>query len=259
MSRQSHILAILQLFDTAGPVLTVEEIARSLGMSVRTAYRNVRELTQSGFLDPVAGAGYVLGPAFIRFDRIIRQNDPLVRVATPSMEALLAHTSQEAAVILCRRFRDCVMSVHMVEGEAPHLPASYERGAAMSLFRGAPAKIILAYLPDRVLRTLYLRHEADMRDSGTPSWLEFRAQLRAVKKAGVAITESEIGKGRMGIAAPILRAGQVVASLSLVISAAIQKDQVKAAAFADAVTSAAAAISTALEDEDALVARAAGS
>ncbi|MDR6950705.1 DNA-binding IclR family transcriptional regulator [Ancylobacter sp. 3268] len=248
MSRQSHILSILQLFDTGMSVWTVEEIAKALGVSVRTAYRTVRELTQGGFLDPVSGAGYVLGPAFIRFDRVLRQSDPLIRIATPAMERVLEETSQEAVVILCRRFKDCVMSVHMVEGREPHLPASYERGAAMPLFLGAPAKVILAFLPDRVLRGLYLRNDAELRLSGIDSWANFKEQLKPVRKAGYAMTQAEIGEGRLGIAAPITREGLVVASLSLVLSVRNGRpDAERIAHFAGSVRRAASAVSAALD------------
>ena len=255
MTRQSHIVSILHLFDTARPVWTVEEIAAALGVSVRTAYRNVRELTQNGFLDPVSRAGYGLGPAFIRFDSVIRDTDPLIRLATPVMRALLARTSQEAAVILCRRFKDCVMSVHKVEGEKPHLPASYERGAAMPLVLGAPAKIILAFLPDRTLRGIYLRHEEEIRASGIGSWQEFKAQLRPLRKEGVAMTDSEVGPGRLGIAAPIFRDDQVVASLSLVVAAAARTDG-RADAFAAAVRDVSADISRLLDGTPATPAQA---
>jgi len=159
MSKQSHILTILGLFESEKPVWTVEEIAGELGVSVRTAYRVVSELNQNDFLDPVSGAGYVLGPAFIRFDRVIRQSDPLIRIAKPGMSELLAAAPREAGVLLCRRFKDCVMCVHAMEREGSPPMASYERGVAMSLFLGAPAKIILAHLPDRNLKAIYLRED----------------------------------------------------------------------------------------------------
>lgn len=217
MSRPSHILSVFQLFETGGDVWTVEKIAQRLDVSVRTAYRTVAELTQNGFLDPGTGAGYVLGPAFIRFDRIIRQSDPIIHIASPGMAELLAAFGRRAAVLLCRRFRDCVMCVHCLETEPSRPMASYERGVAMSPFRGAPAKIMLSYLQDRVLRGIYLRNEDAIRTSGIETWRQFREMLRDVRKDGVVVTDSEIGKNRVGIAAPILRGDQIVASLSLVI------------------------------------------
>ncbi len=220
MGRPSRSVAVLQLFDTGRPVWTVEEIARQMRTSVSTAYRTVRDLVQAGFLDPVAGAGYSLGPAFIRYDRILRQSDPLVRVADPIMKALLDKTSQSATAILARRFRECVMCVHEVQGQKPHAPTSYERGVAMPLFLGATSRIILAYLPDRTLKATYLANEAAIRKAlQLQTWPEFKANLRAIRSDGYAMTQSEVAKGNIGLAAPVLRDDQIVAGISLVISA----------------------------------------
>ena len=52
---------------------------------------------------------------------------------------------------------------HLQENEHPpiqHLPASYERGMEMPIFLGATSKVILAHLPDRILKKTYLNHES---------------------------------------------------------------------------------------------------
>ncbi|HEV2574198.1 IclR family transcriptional regulator [Methylocella sp. CPCC 101449] len=217
MTPANRVLAILQLFENGQSVWTVEEIARELGASTSTTYRHVRELVQSGFLDPVAGAGYALGPAFIRYDRILRQNDELIRIAAPIMEKLLAQTSQKAMVILCRRFKDCVMCVFEVHGSEPHLTTSYERGVAMPMFLGATSKVILANLPDRTLKAIYLSNEQTIhRLLHVEGWPQFKEQIRGIKRAGYAMTDSEVAPGRIGLAAPIARDQQVVAGISLV-------------------------------------------
>src|SRR5918993_5811598 len=105
MSRPNRLLAILDLFEATRPVWTVEEIGTALGIPTSTIYRHVRDLVQAGFLDPVTGAGYSLGPAFIRYDRVLRQTDPLIGLAAPIMTQILERTTQRATVILCRRFR----------------------------------------------------------------------------------------------------------------------------------------------------------
>lgn len=219
MSNPNRLISVLQLFDNGNPVLTVDAIAQSLNTSTSTAYRSVRSLVQAGFLDPVTGAGYALGPAFIRYDRVLRQHDPLIKTANPIMTALLTKTDQSATVILCRRFRGCVMCVHQVHGRKPHAPTSYERGVAMPMFLGATSKILLAHLPDRALKTVYLENEqAIRRITKVQTWTDFRRQLKAIREHGYAITDSEIAKGRSAVAAPIMRDDQVVASISLVIA-----------------------------------------
>jgi DNA-binding IclR family transcriptional regulator len=255
MSRPSRTIAVLQLFDSGRPVWTVEEIAESLRTSVSTAYRTVRDLVQGGFLDPVIGAGYALGPAFIRYDRILRQSDPLIGVADPVMTGLLEQTSQSATVILSRRFRECVMCVHEVQGKKPHAPTSYERGVAMPLFLGATSKLILAYLPDRTLKSTYLANEAAIRkNSEFQAWPDFKSHLKAIRRAGYALTDSEVAKGRIGLAAPIFRDEQIVAGISLVIASKSLHGQ-KAEDFLPALQAAAKRISQRLSREKPLLTR----
>jgi DNA-binding IclR family transcriptional regulator len=255
MSRSSRLLVVLQLFENDRPVWTVEQISRALGISASTAYRHVRDLVSAGFLDPVTGAGYALGPAFIRYDRILRQSDPLIQVAGPVMDDLLARTSQTCTVVLCRRFKDCVMCVHEVLGKKSRGETSYERGVAMPMFLGATSKVILAQLPERLLRKVYLGNEKTIRRVlRTKDWNEFRAQLKEIRRAGFALTESEVAKGRAGLAAPIARNGQVVAGISLIVTSPAL-NQKKVASFIPHVLAAAEQISNSLSREMPVISR----
>ena len=51
------------------------------------------------------------------------------------------------------------MCVYDVRGEKSRGQTSYERGVAMPMFLGATSKVILAQLPDRALRSVYLANE----------------------------------------------------------------------------------------------------
>ncbi len=255
MSRSSRLLVVLALFENGRPVWTVEQISRALGISASTAYRHVRDLVRGGFLDPVTGAGYALGPAFIRYDRVLRQSDPLIQVAGPVMDELLARTSQACTVVLCRRFKDCVMCVHEVRGKKSRGETSYERGVAMPLFFGATSKVILAQLPERLLRKVYLANEKTIRRVlRTRDWGEFRAQLKDIRRAGFALTESEVAKGRTGLAAPIARNGQVVAGISLIVGSSALKGR-KVEGFIPHVLAAAEQISSSLSRETPVISR----
>jgi DNA-binding IclR family transcriptional regulator len=255
MARSSRLIVVLQLFENNRPVWTVDEISRTLGISVSTAYRHVRELVGSGFLDPVTGAGYALGPAFIRYDRILRQSDPLIQIAHPVMAALLDRTRQNGTVALCRRFKDCVMCVHEVRGKKSRGQTSYERGVAMPMFLGATSKVILAQLPDRVLRGVYLANEKTIRQVlRTRDWSEFKSQLREIRRSGFALTDSEVAKGRVGLAAPIGRNGQVAACISLIVDAN-GWDKKKVSSFIPHVVGAAQSISRSLIKEAPVISR----
>ena len=255
MRRPHRLLAILQLFEDGRPIWTVEDIGTALGVPTSTIYRHVRNLVQAGFLDPVTGAGYALGPGFIRYDRILRQNDQLIRVAEPVMKDLLARTSQHATVILCRRFKDCVMCVHEIEGAQPHPTTSYERGVAMPMFLGATSKVILANLPDRTLKSVYLANEKAIRRTlKVHDWKDFKEQFRAIRRAGYALTDSEVAKGRIGLAAPISRDGQIIAGISLVAIPS-KTNRAKVSSYIQSVVAAAAQISKLLSKEMPLVPR----
>ena len=139
---RNRILHVLQLFETRA-VWTVEEIAAEMAMSKSSSYRDVQEMVQAGFLAPVVGGGYVLGPAFIQYDRLVRASDPLIRLGAPIMRRLLEATTQRAVAVLSRRYREQVMCVHQELGSAPHPITVYERGVAMPMFSGGATWIRL--------------------------------------------------------------------------------------------------------------------
>ncbi len=248
---RNRVLRILQLFEERA-VWSIEAIAAEMGTSTSSSYRDVQELSQSGFLAPVVGGGYVLGPAFVRFDLLVRQGDPLIRLSAPRMRELLAATTQRAVAVLSRRYRDRVMCVHQEAGSAPHPITLYERGVAMQLFSGATSKAILAHLGERTLRRIYLDYEETVRTTlHCASWRAFRDQLETIRRAGVAVTLSEVAPGRVGIAAPIFASKQVIGGLSLVVH---QPDD-EGERFHAAVAAAAREITAALSHEDPWIAR----
>ncbi len=246
----SRILRILQLFEEDS-VWTVDAIARRLEASTSSIYRDVQELTRADFLSPVVGGGYVLGPAFVQFDRLARHGDPLIRLAAPRMRELLAATTQHAVVVLGRRYRNHVMCVHQEAGDAPHPASLYERGVAMPLFRGATSKAILAFLSVRTLERVYLENEEELRQASGTSWKAFRDELAAIRRAGVVVTRSEIAARRIGVAAPLFAGERVIGALSLIS----EQRHYRNGRFEEAVKSAAAGITAALSNEPTWVPR----
>jgi DNA-binding IclR family transcriptional regulator len=83
------------------------------------------------------------------------------------------------------------------------------------------------------------------------SWKEFRDHLIKIRKAGVAVTNSEVARGRVGIAAPIFASKQVIGGLSLVVNEADFEDERQR----EAVIASAQAITDALAKEEPWIAR----
>ena len=211
---------LLGLFSLERPAWTVDQIAPQLGIAVSSAYRLIGRLSSAGLVDAITPGRYVLGPAIIQFDRQIQLTDPLVHAARPVMDYLIGFAPQGSTVLLCRAFRDAVMCVHQV-ASGPQVPVSYERGRPRPLFRGATSKAILGFMPRRVLKRLYTARAQEIEAAQLGAdWKSFLATLRAWRIAGHVLANSEVDRGRFGIAAPVLSGDRrAIGSLSFVLEA----------------------------------------
>jgi DNA-binding IclR family transcriptional regulator len=210
----ARTLGILDLFTPEAPVWTADMLVERLGLARATVYRYLRALLDAGFLVPVAGGGYVLGPRFIEFDRSIRLADPLQRIVPPVLAEL--RDVVQGAQLLCTFYGLRVMTV-LQDRTDPDITMSMERGRPFSLFRGSPSRVILAHLPVQQLRNLALSHREEIAAAGLgETWPAFRDGLRAIRRTGY-LAASDIDKALIGISAPIFHApGAVTASLCLV-------------------------------------------
>jgi len=217
MSSAARLLAILDLFDDTRPVWSAEAAARALDVSVSTAYRYFRDLCAAELLVPVTGDGYRLGPAILKYERLIRITDPLLDAARPVMRQVQADAGKGASVFLSRMYRESVMCVVAISGETAPTSISYERGRPMPSFRGATSKIILAHLPRRTLKRLFEAHEMEIRNAlQVANWREFLDLLRTIRRRGLCLSASEVDPGIVGIAAPVFDArGAIAASLTV--------------------------------------------
>lgn len=220
MAGSDRTISVLRLFTIETPAQSVEQVARTLDVSVSSAYRYMAALTEAGLLTPSAGGRYVLGPAIIELDRQIQLTDPLLHAAKPVMAELVRFAPPGSSVLLCRLFRETVLCVHREIAPGPAGTVSYERGRPMPLFRGATSKVILASFATRDLARLYkARSEAIAAEGLGGNLEEFRRAMTAIRKAGHALSRGEVDKGMFGIAAPIVGEGdRVYGSLSYVVA-----------------------------------------
>jgi DNA-binding IclR family transcriptional regulator len=221
------VLEILQLFTVDTPRWRVDRIAARMRVSTSTAYRYVADLVRVGFLQPVSGGAYVLGPAFTEFDLRMRTSDPLLRAAGPHMRQLHATLGPQTTTVLARYYRDCVMFAHIERGR--DAPSRHGRGQQISLFsRAAMARAVLFALPDRVLRGLYRDHASEIDVAGLGSdQREFRAHIKALRERGWTSARSIMVAGRIGIGAPVVCDGIVRGSLGVSLPEPMEEREVE--------------------------------
>lgn len=205
-----RMLQVVDLIEArASPVLP-DELMDQLRLTRSTLYRYLKILADSGLITSFPGVGFALGPRIAELDFKMRNRDPLIIASRPVMSELVA--ALPGIALLCRRYRDTVLCVHQERG-ATSLVSTYERGLARPLFRGAASRIILAYLPPRVIERL---HQQDSANGVSLSAL--RPELKEMRRRGWDLTESQVTRGVTGIAAPVFDSrGRILGSLSLTI------------------------------------------
>lgn len=223
-SSLERMLDVFTLFSDEHASCTPERAAEALGTSRSTTYRYFKMLTDAGLLVLQARGSYVLGPAIIEYDRLIRHHDPLLELSRPILRDLIARTDAEA--LLARLYRDRVVCIHR-EFNPPGYEVTYERGRPMSLLRTATARVMLAHLPARQLRRLFEARQPEIRHSNLGStWVKFTANLRAVREAGYYTIMDGVDKGFSGVAAAIMGpTGEADTSLSLVLRTEVLRDR----------------------------------
>jgi DNA-binding IclR family transcriptional regulator len=76
-----RVLGVLALFTHERSEWSVEDAAEALEVPVSTAYRYFKSLSSAELLIPYWPGRYVLGPAVIELDRMMRLRDPLINAA----------------------------------------------------------------------------------------------------------------------------------------------------------------------------------
>lgn len=216
MTSPARALAVLDLFSRERPVLQPDEINEALGYTRATGYRYVKDLVEAGLLQKVSAGRYALGGRIIELDYQLRQSDPVLLAAIPTMDALAAATGYDA--VLSVLFAGSkVIDIHRVNGQSS-LSLAYGRGRPRPLYRSGAPKVLLAVQPRALLLKLYEADAAEIAACGMGhSWAAFRAYLTRVRKAGFYSSSGELDPALGAAAVPVHNGeGNVVAALALV-------------------------------------------
>jgi IclR family acetate operon transcriptional repressor len=206
---------ILYLLAEAGQPLGIEAIANRLRLPKSSVYRIVRALRRRKLVHLVSEErGYFLGFVFLQWAGIVQGGLDLVQLAGPSLRTLAQETG-ETAILTIFEGRQAV-TVDVVVNTAA-LRVAPPLGRANAMHCGAASKAILAWQPEErwpefVGNEPFAAFTAKtIRDYG-----KLRADLRAARARGYAISDSEVYEGAKGVGAPIFdERGSVCGSVAI--------------------------------------------
>jgi DNA-binding IclR family transcriptional regulator len=189
--------------------IRVDELGTLLDTPTSTVYRYLRTLTEFGFVERSV-AGYRLGPRLVIGQGTNVTSEELIRVADPVLQSLAAETGETA--VITRRIGLAAVCLQEAQSTQP-LRVNLAPGSSMPLYRGALAKVLLAYAPEDILDE-FLGQEP----SATPGLRrkELKKDLAAIVESGVARSESEFISGTVSIAVPIIRNDGIVAAIGVI-------------------------------------------
>ncbi len=214
----ARLLRVLDVFTIERPRWSTESLSETLGYALPTSYRYLRDLTDAGFVQRIAGGRYSLGYRIIAMDHIVRHSDPILQIAVPVLRELATRVRCDA--MLSTLYGQEIWTTHHEVGGARPVADADVRGRRRPLFRGASSKAILANIPTARLRVLYETDPAEAQAAGLgDSWKKFRANMSLIRKRGYQISRGEIRPETNSVAVAIcspdrseVRAIQLVAT-----------------------------------------------
>ncbi|WP_041257809.1 IclR family transcriptional regulator [Fibrella aestuarina] len=190
---------------------SLTEIAEGLSMHQATCVNIMQTLVDKNYLEHLGRKkGYRLGPMAYNLTNNLAYSQHLVAAAKDVMEQLTAQFNETTILGVIRNQKRFI--VHLVNSDQDlQVRSRSER----SLHETATGRLLLAYLPpkerDSLLNTIGLPSPIVWPEAATPEGLE--AELLKIRTAELCVTVSPTHI--IGLAVPIRKQKQVVASLSI--------------------------------------------
>ncbi len=195
-----RVLQVLAVLAQHGQALAVAELMERTGLARSTLYRQLARLKRWGFVLESDGH-YAPGPLSLQLALGFDLASHLVRQARPGMVELAQQSHESVGLIVA--VNDKAICLDMVESQHS-LRCSFEKGRSVPLRAGASAKCVLAHLPEAA-RAAVLDREWG---AGTAERQAVQDELDAIRRAGFAVSASEVDAGVWGCSVPLFDASR---------------------------------------------------
>ena len=196
-------LTVLLTVSEHGPC-TPARLARDLKMNRTVVHRLLSTLHQRGFVTRQE-EGYIPGAILVR---IAEHVQPRLRAAGREAMEQVARKVDETVVMHIPDGDDAVVLEQVVSDN--HLVrVEHQIGSRHPLVTAASGRAILAFLGDPVIERVARRVDASD---------DVKRKLKAVRKAGYALSHDELQQGVHGLAVPVLNGdGCAIASMAILV------------------------------------------
>jgi len=200
----TRTLRVLRFLAGQPDPVTLDRLARAVGLPRSTAYHLVSAMIDEGFVVHLPEEHrYGLGVAAFEVGSGYTRQEPLQRIARRPLAGLVDTLGQSAhlAVLHGREV------LYVLEERAPGRPPLVtDVGVRLPAQLTASGRAILAALPANQVRALYPDRSAfvDRHGSGPTSLSALRALLSETRQRGYAVEEGEVTPGFASLAAAVL-------------------------------------------------------
>lgn len=196
-------IEILRLFRNSRQEITAPDIARELGIPRSTVFRLAQTLEHLRLIEKSgSGNAYRLAAGVLSIGFQYLASLDIAETAKPHLEALRDQTGFSSHLVI--RDGTSVVVVQKAAGYS-HFSSSLNIGTRLPAHGTVLGRMILAYLPDDQLASLYRDQELESYSEQTPTNLgELKDLLIDDRRRGHAISKSYFESGIASVAAPVL-------------------------------------------------------
>jgi IclR family transcriptional regulator, acetate operon repressor len=196
-----------------GGQANVTALARTIGMPIATAHRQIATLVAEGYLKPCGGGRHIAGPKLLSLIHRLDEKQIIANVAAPVLQRLAAKL---CSVVQLGTLENDMVTYRIKTGEGAG--ALFTRiGMQLEAYCSGIGKVLLAHLPSDQ-RSAYIASGpfVALTTKTITDPQQLAAELEAVADQGFAIDRGEIAEDLRCMAVPIrLPDGRVVAGLSI--------------------------------------------
>ncbi|MCY1423037.1 HTH-type transcriptional regulator KipR [compost metagenome] len=191
-----RLLQILVALGQTNEAVSAKELSLNLGQPLSSTYRHLKTLLRWGLAEDNGQGRYLPGPACLQLAKKFDREAVLVTLAKPELKRL-AELSQESVALMVPSNGQAIC-IELIDSPQP-LRCCYQKGLAQPLLVGASARVLLAHMDEAISLATLTAHGVDAERFG-----DYLRGFADIRKAGYAISLSEIDDGIWGVSAPLL-------------------------------------------------------